>query len=470
MLDQEATSRFVEELWDQSIVPTLCEYVRIPNKSPAFDPDWESRGFMQQAVELLEQWCSTPSLNKLTHEIFKLPGRTPVLFCEVPSTGGDGTVLLYGHYDKQPEFTGWEEGLSPWEPVLRDGKLYGRGGADDGYALFGSLTAIAALEHQGIAHGRCIVLIEGCEESGSFDLPFYVDALQERIGVPDLVVCLDAECGNYDQLWITTSLRGMLPGVLSVEVLSEGQHSGVAGGIVPSTFRIMRQLFERVENAATGELHPSLYVDIPREVRGQLRAVADVLGSEVVHRFPWLEGVQAASSDPVELLVNNAWRPSLATVGLSGAPEVHNAGNTLRPSTSAKLVFRLPPTLEAEDAASEIKAELERDPPQGAHVSFELETAQTGWCAPIFSPWLEESLKRASIRFFNKPAMYMGMGGTIPFMKMLGDAFPDVQFMVTGVLGPKSNAHGPNEFLEIATGKKVTACVAQVLADHANRS
>ena len=470
MLDQEATSRFVEELWDQSIVPTLCEYVRIPNKSPAFDPDWESRGFMQQAVELLEQWCSTPPLNKFTHEIFKLPGRTPVLFCEVPSTGGDGTVLLYGHYDKQPEFTGWEEGLSPWEPVLRDGKLYGRGGADDGYALFGSLTAIAALEHQGIAHGRCIVLIEGCEESGSFDLPFYVDALQERIGVPDLVVCLDAECGNYDQLWITTSLRGMLPGVLSVEVLSEGQHSGVAGGIVPSTFRIMRQLFERVENAATGELHPSLYVDIPREVRGQLRAVADVLGSEVVHRFPWLEGVQAAWSDPVELLINNAWRPSLATVGLSGAPEVHNAGNTLRPSTSAKLVFRLPPTLEAEDAAIEIKAELERDPPQGAHVSFELETAQTGWCAPAFSPWLEESLKRASIRFFNKPAMYMGMGGTIPFMKMLGDAYPDVQFMVTGVLGPKSNAHGPNEFLEIATGKKVTACVAQVLADHANRS
>ena len=470
MLDQEATSRFVEELWDQSIVPALCEYVRIPNKSPAFDPDWESRGFMQQAVELLQQWCSTPSLNKLTHEIFKLPGRTPVLFCEVPSTGGDGTVLLYGHYDKQPEFTGWKEGLSPWEPVLRDGKLYGRGGADDGYALFSSLTAIAALEHQGIAHGRCIVLIEGCEESGSFDLPFYVDALQERIGVPDLVVCLDAECGNYNQLWITTSLRGMLPGVLSVEVLSEGQHSGVAGGIVPSTFRIMRQLFERVENAATGELHPSLYVDIPREVRGQLRAVADVLGSEVVHRFPWLEGVQAASSDPVELLINNAWRPSLATVGLSGAPEVHNAGNTLRPSTSAKLVFRLPPTLEAEDAASEIKAELERDPPQGAHVGFELETAQTGWCAPAFSPWLEESLNRASIQFFNKPSMYMGMGGTIPFMKMLGDAYPDVQFMVTGVLGPKSNAHGPNEFLEIATGKKVTACVAQVLADHANRS
>lgn len=469
MLDQEAASAFVDEIWDKSIVPTLCDYVRIPNKSPAFDPDWEAHGYMQQAVELLQQWCDTPPLVKLTHEIFKLPGRTPVLFCEIPSTGGDGTVLLYGHYDKQPEFTGWEEGLSPWEPVLRNGKLYGRGSADDGYALFGSLTAIAALEHLGVPHARCIVLIEGCEESGSFDLPFYVEALTERIGIPELVVCLDAECGNYDQLWTTTSLRGMLPGVLSVEVLKEGQHSGVAGGIVPSTFRILRQLFERVENAATGELHPSLHVDIPREVRTQLSAVAEILGADVVRRFPWLDGVKASPTDPVELLINNAWRPSLATVGLSGAPEVHNAGNTLRPSTSAKMVFRLPPTLAAEDAAVTIKAELERDPPYGAHVTFELETAQTGWCAPKFSPWLEDSLNRASIQFFNKPAMYMGMGGTIPFMKMLGDAYPGVQFMVTGVLGPKSNAHGPNEFLEIATGKKVTACVAQVLADHAIR-
>ncbi|MCZ6619539.1 MAG: M20/M25/M40 family metallo-hydrolase [Gammaproteobacteria bacterium] len=469
MLDQDATSRFVEEIWDDSIVPTLCEYVRIPNKSPAFDPDWESHGHMQRAVELLQKWCATAPLGKLTYEIIKLPGRTPVLLCEVPSTGGNGTVLLYGHYDKQPEFTGWAAGLSPWEPVLRDGKLYGRGGADDGYALFGSLTAIAALEQQNIPHSRCIVLIEGCEESGSFDLPFYVEALRERIEIPDLVVCLDAECGNYDQLWTTTSLRGMLPGVLSVAVLSEGQHSGVAGGIVPSTFRIMRQLFERVENAATGELHPALYVDIPREVRGQLREVADVLENEVENRFPWLEGVQAAWSDPVELLINNSWRPSLATVGLSGAPEVHNAGNTLRPSTSAKLVFRLPPTLDAENAAREIKAELEREPPHGAHVTFETETAQTGWCAPAFSPWLEKSLHRGSMKFFNKPAMFMGMGGTIPFMKMLGDAYPGVQFMVTGVLGPNSNAHGPNEFLEIATGKKVTACVSQVLADHANR-
>jgi acetylornithine deacetylase/succinyl-diaminopimelate desuccinylase-like protein len=468
-MNKDQTRRFIDELWDNSIVPTLCEYVRIPNKSPAFDPDWEANGYMRSAVELLRDWCAVPDIAGLTAEIVSLPHRTPVLFCEVPATdsGQTGTVLLYGHYDKQPEFDGWQPGLSPWEPVLRDGRLYGRGGADDGYALFGSLTAIAALQAQGIPHGRCVVLIEGCEESGSFDLPHYVEALRERIGSPDLVICLDAECGNYEQLWTTTSLRGMLPGILSVEVLSEGQHSGAAGGIVPSTFRILRQLLERVENAVSGELHSSLCIDIPDTARTQLQSVARVLGSSVRDRFPWLEGTYPDSTDNVELLISNAWRPSLGTVGFSGAPEVGDAGNTLRPSSSAKLVFRLPPTVDAHQAAVSIKTELERDPPNGAKVAFELETPQTGWCAPDFAPWLDRSLDTASKRFFGKPAMYMGMGGTIPFMKMLGDNFPNVQFVVTGVLGPKSNAHGPNEFLDIATGKRITACMAQVIADHA---
>jgi acetylornithine deacetylase/succinyl-diaminopimelate desuccinylase-like protein len=467
--------RFVAERWDDSIIPALCDYIRIPNKSPAFDPHWQDHGHMRRAVELLDDWTATAGVTGLTTEIVTLPGRTPLLFAEIAGTGGgpgtgtSGTVLLYGHYDKQPEFDGWESGLAPWEPVLRDSRLYGRGGADDGYALFGSLTAIAALQAEGIAHARCVLLIEGCEESGSYDLPFYVDALSGRIGQPDLVVCLDAECGSYDRVWITSSLRGMLPGVLSVDVLSEGQHSGAAGGIVPSSFRLLRQVMSRVEDAASGRLHDALHVPIPDEVRSQLAAVAEAMGSSVVDRFPWLPGVRPEHDDPLELLLNNAWRPSLATVGLGGAPDVGNAGNTLRPGTRAKLVFRLPPTCDAEHAARAIKAELERDPPHGARVRFELETPQTGWKAPSVALWLHDSLERSSQALFGKPAMYMGMGGTIPFMKMLGDAYPDVQFLVTGVLGPKSNAHGPNEFLHIPTGKRLTACVARALQDHARR-
>ena len=300
----DSIQAFVNEVWDRSIIPTLCDYVRIPNKSPMFDPDWEANGHMNRAVQLLHDWCATVEIEGLVTEIVQLPGRTPVLLCEIPATDRDsGSVLLYGHYDKQPEFTGWEPGLSPWEPVLRDGRLYGRGGADDGYALFGSLTAIAALQAAGTPHGRCLVLIEGCEESGSFDLPYYVDALSLRIGTPDLVICLDAECGNYDQLWATTSLRGMLPGTLNVEVLEQGQHSGGAGGIVPSSFLILRQLFERIENASTGNLHPSLYVEIPEQAQAQLAQVAQVLGSGVRDRFPWAGTTQPISEDPTDLLI-----------------------------------------------------------------------------------------------------------------------------------------------------------------------
>lgn len=461
--------RFVADTWEQEIVPLLCDYVRIPAKSPGFDPAWEASGHIDAAVGLLEQWARERAIDGLTTEIVRLPGRTPLLLCEVPATAPSaGTVLLYGHYDKQPEFEGWREGLSPWEPVIEDGKLYGRGGADDGYALFGCLTAIEALQREGTGHGRCVVLIEGCEESGSYDLPFYIDHLADRIGTPDLVICLDAECGNYDQLWLTTSLRGMASGVLTVEVLTEGVHSGMAGNIVPSSFRHLRGLIERVEDALTGELSDVLHVQIPQSVRDQAGAAAEVLGDSVFTKFPWAAG-RPEDVPPAEALIANTWHPSMATVGLGGAPAIADAGNVLRPRTQAKLVFRLPPTLDAAGAAERIRAELERDAPTTAKVSFELDGAQTGWAAPALESWLDDAVQAASRRWFGAPAMAMGCGGTIPFMNMLANRFPGVQFMVTGVLGPYSNAHGPNEFLHIDTGRRVTGCVADVLAAHAVR-
>ncbi|MEE4383238.1 MAG: M20/M25/M40 family metallo-hydrolase [Pseudomonadales bacterium] len=461
---------YVRERWEQEIVPLLCDYVRIPAKSPAFDAAWAEHGHLDAAAELLATWARERPVAGLAVELVRLPGRTPLLLCEIPATRpGLGTVLLYGHYDKQPEFAGWREGLAPWEPVLEDGRLYGRGGADDGYALFGCLTAIEALQQEGRDHGRCVVLIEGCEESGSFDLPPYLDHLAERIGTPELVVCLDAECGNYDQLWLTTSLRGMLPGVLTVEVLTEGVHSGLAGNIVPSSFRHLRGLVERVEDALTGELRDVLQVQIPQWARDQAAAAAAVLGDGVLERFPWVAGPPEGLT-PLDALVANTWQPSMATVGLSGAPEVGDAGNVLRPETRAKLVFRLPPSLDAVEAAAQVKALLEADPPPGARVRFDVEHPQTGWSAPPLAPWLEAAVQAASRRWFGPPAMAMGCGGTIPFMKMLGDRFPDVQFLVTGVLGPHSNAHGPNEFLHLETARRLTGCVADVLEAHATRA
>ncbi len=486
VLDSTAIERFVSQKWDDEIIPQLVEYIRIPNKSPMFDADWAQHGYMDAAVALMESWANSQTLPGMTLEVVRLEGRTPLIFIEIPSSHvspdgpgsgntrrGEDCVLLYGHLDKQPEMTGWDEGLGPWEPVLKDDKLFGRGGADDGYAIFGSLTAIQALQQQGIPHARCVVLIEACEESGSYDLPAYVDHLAGRIGKPSLVVCLDSGCGNYEQLWCTTSLRGLAGGNLTVKVLEEGVHSGDASGIVPSSFRLMRQLLSRIEDETTGRiLLDGLHVPLPSDRMAQAQTVADVLGGAVYDKFPLLPGMTpmfeggGATGDLTELVLNRTWRPSLSVTGVDGIPPLESAGNVLRPYTSLKLSLRIPPTLDGKRAGELLKDALESDPPNGAEVTLELEKASSGWNAPTMAPWLEQAIETASQEFFGEPAIYMGEGGTIPFMGMLGEKFPGAQFMITGVLGPHSNAHGPNEFLHIPMGKRVTASVARVVADH----
>jgi acetylornithine deacetylase/succinyl-diaminopimelate desuccinylase-like protein len=474
-MDTARLSGFIGGLWDDEIVPQLVDYIRIPNKSPMFDAQWVEHGYMDQAVALLERWArgKLASLAGASLEVVRLPGRTPLIYIDVPATlaGCDETVVLYGHLDKQPEMTGWAEGLGPWTPVIKGDKLYGRGGADDGYAMFGSLAALLALAEQGVPHARCVVLIEACEESGSYDLPFYVDHLAARIGSPSLVVCLDSGCGNYDQLWLTTSLRGMTGGELTVQVLEEGVHSGDASGVVPSSFRILREILSRLEDPATGRIKPEeLYVEIPPQRIEQARRSTEVLGQAVYDKFPFVEGMRPVTDDLVELVLNRTWRPQLAVTGVGGMPALESAGNVLRPFTAVKLSLRVPPTLNGTKAGKFLKELLEKDPPYGAKVTFKLEKDGSGWNAPQLSPWLEQAVAEASEHYFGAPAAYMGEGGSIPFMGMLGEKFPQAQFLITGVLGPHSNAHGPNEFLHVPTGKKVSMVVAEVVARHAEQA
>ena len=465
-MDTAKTDLLVSDAWDGDIVPQLIEYIRIPNKSPMFDADWEKHGYMDAAVDLMANWAKQQDIAGMKVEVVRLDGRTPLIFIEIPGSGDD-CVLLYGHLDKQPEMTGWADDLGPWKPVLKQDKLYGRGGADDGYAIFGSLTAIRALQAQGKPHSRCVVMIEACEESGSYDLPFYVDHLAERIGKPSLVVCLDSGCGNYDQLWCTTSLRGLAGGNLKVSVLEEGVHSGDASGIVPSSFRILRHLLSRLEDEITGKiLVEDLFVEVPEQRMQQALSCAKVLDTAVYDKFPFIAGMQPMNPDLTELVLNRTWRPALSVTGVDGMPTLSNAGNVLRPYTAVKLSLRLPPTLDPKKASEVLQRVLTENPPYNAKVSFEVEKASTGWNSPLLAPWLENSIDQASQAFYGAPAMYMGEGGTIPFMGMLGEKFPGAQFMITGVLGPHSNAHGPNEFLHIPTGKRVTSVVAKVIGDH----
>jgi acetylornithine deacetylase/succinyl-diaminopimelate desuccinylase-like protein len=465
-MDSKRIDRLVGGMWDDDIVPQLVDYIRIPNKSPMFDAEWQQHGYMDDAVALMERWARAQPIAGMTVEVVRLEGRTPLIYIEVPGEGDD-CVLLYGHLDKQPEMTGWADGLGPWQPVIKGDKLYGRGGADDGYAIFGSLAAIRALQEQQLPHSRCVILIEACEESGSYDLPHYVDHLADRIGKPSLVVCLDSGCGNYDQLWCTTSLRGMAGGNLKVSVLEEGVHSGDASGIVPSSFRLLRQILSRFEDEASGRITvDALHAEIPAERREQAARAAQVLGKEVYAKFPFLPGMQPMHDDLAELVLNRTWRPALSVTGVDGMPSLASAGNVLRPHTAVKLSLRLPPTLDGERAGELLRELLLRDPPNGARVEFHLEKSSSGWNAPPMQDWLTAAIDRASQDFYGAPAMYMGEGGSIPFMGMLGEKFPGAQFMITGVLGPHSNAHGPNEFLHIPTGKRVTASVARVIAEH----
>ena len=476
MLDTAHAHEFAERVWEGEILPALADYIRIPNKSQAFDPQWREHGHMDRAVTLVEGWCRKQPIEGLCVEVHRLPGRAPLILMEIPATPGAGgrgsdSVLLYGHLDKQPEMTGWRQGLSPWEPVREGDKLYGRGGADDGYSAFASLAAIRLLREQRVGHARALVLIETGEESGSPDLPAYIEALAARIGRPSLVVCLDSGCANYDQMWSTTSLRGGVTGTLRVDVLTEGVHSGVASGVVPSSFRVLRRVLSKVEDEATGKvLLGALHVEIPAPRRAQVEAAARALGSEVVDSFPWSVGMGPADPSVVELLLNRTWRPALSVTGVDGMPPLGSAGNVLRPYTAVKLSMRIPPTADPGAATRALKEALEKDPPYGARVEFSGAQGSAGWDAPPLSPWLGAATDDASRAFFGKPAMSLGEGGSIPFMGMLGARFPDAQFLITGVLGPQSNAHGPNEFLHIPTGKRLTCCVASVLAAHFTRT
>jgi acetylornithine deacetylase/succinyl-diaminopimelate desuccinylase-like protein len=469
--DSARTRTFVDNVWNESIVPALIEYITIPNLSPMFDPDWRARGHMERALKLATSWVERQAVPGLKMDVVRLGDRTPLVFIEVPGSGNaaDDTVLYYGHLDKQPPMDPWADGLGPFKPVIRAGRLYGRGGADDGYAIFASVLSLAALKAQNVPHARAVVVIECCEESGSADLPAYIDALGARIGSPSLIVCLDSGCGSYDRLWSTTSLRGLVAGNLAIELLTEGIHSGDGSGLVASSFRVLRQLLERLEDSRTGSVLPRIFhTEIPPDRRKQAAATAAVLGEAIVEALPLQPGARTVTDDRTELLLNRTWRPALSITGAAGLPPLEQAGNVLRPLTAVKVSIRIPPKVDGESALGELKRILEADPPYGAKVTFTGDKYGAGWNAPPFAPWLERSIEQASVDCFGKPACHFGEGGTIPFMDMLGKRFPKAQFFITGVLGPHSNAHGPNEFLDIGYAKKLTAAVSAVVADHAS--
>src|SRR5665213_581112 len=263
--------------FERNALGTLIEFGGIPALSPMFDAEWSESGHLEDAAQLLATWARARKIANFDVTIRRLEGLTPMLVITVDSTAGEGdTVVLYGHLDKQPPLGDWSEGLNPFVPVRRGDRLYARGVSDDGYAIFSALLAIEAMEKNGIPHGRCVVLIEASEESGSTDLEAYLDALAEHLGAVELLICLDSGALTYDRLSLTTSLRGVLNLEVTIRVLAQGQHSGSVSGIVPSSFRILRQLIDRLEDATTGDvLVPEMHAEIPVEHVKSASDIAD---------------------------------------------------------------------------------------------------------------------------------------------------------------------------------------------------
>jgi acetylornithine deacetylase/succinyl-diaminopimelate desuccinylase-like protein len=465
-MDPSSLAGFVGSYWDDVIVPALSTLIAIPALSPSFDPAWAQNGHLDVATETVSAWILAQDLPGLTLEVLRLPGRTPVIFVDIPGDSPE-TVMFYGHLDKQPPLEGWADGLGPWQPVVRDGRLYGRGSADDGYAAFAAVCAIKALRHHRASHARCVLLLETCEESGSYDLPPYFDALKAKLGSPSLCVILDSGAGDYERAWVTTSLRGLVGGVLDVSTITEGAHSGDASGIVPSSFRVLRRLLDRLEDAETGAILPKeLVPSIPPQSVLDIQEMASVLGRNVFTKYPWQPGARPVSTDPTALLINRTWRAQLEITGAAGLPPLERAGNVLRSRTAVKTSLRIPPSLDPDVVGRQLQRLFETNPPMGANVSFVVEQSAVGWNAPAFAPWLKEAIQTGSMAFFGNPPCYMGEGGTLPVLAMLSERFPQAQFLMTGVLGPQSNAHGPNECLELRTAKNLTSVVSVVLHGH----
>ena len=457
---------FNEFFWQKSILPALIKYLKIPNSSPAFDPLWEQNGYIEDAVNVVVKWCKKNAAIGMKTEILRAKGRTPCILIDIPGKLAK-QVLYYGHLDKQPAATGWLPGLGAYKPVLQNNKLYGRGAADDGYAVFTAIASVIALQQQRLPHPNIQILIECSEESGSIDLPYYIDKYISKIINPDLVICLDSGCGNYEQLWLTTSLRGMITGVLEVAVLTEGMHSGMAAGIVPSAMQIMQQQLANVTIPGSTTLAiPALNAVIPKIRQQQIITTANILKDSVYSDFSFVKDVQPLHSSHAELLSKQTWQNAYEIIGIDGLPGIEEAGNVHPAAIAAKISIRTPPTCNTTKALPELIKSLTTKPPFNSKVSFTPLENSDGWHANYATDKLTAIINESSNKFFQQDCAYMGEGGSIPLINFLQNKFPETDFLITGILGPHANAHGPNEFLHLGAVKKLSSCLSYILTNY----
>jgi len=469
-MDKEKLIKFIEEQFTNDALPILMEYIKIHNLTPSVDPEWNTNNYQMDAAKLLSNWVQNQNIKGLNLTLIKDSDKTPVIYIEIPAfnSASKETFLLYGHFDKQPPYEGWKEGTGPFIPILDkvNNRLYGRGCADDGFAIFASILCIKGIQNQNLSHPRIVVIIEADEESGSVDLTYYLTTLSTKIGNPSLIICMDSVAADYDRLWVSTSLRGIISFFLTVKCLTMGIHSGVFGGTVPDSFMVMRNLISRVEDYKTGRI-PDLEVEIPKEVIESTKKTAEILKDGLFARIPKTEGLKPLNKDNVELLLNNAWRPSFAVTGSTGIPDLQNAGNVLRPNTKFKFSFRIPPKLDPAKGFEVIQNKLTTNVPFNSTVVLENTPFVEGWVSPFTQDSLLKLFSLVSQTYYGNDYCDIGFGGSIPVMNVLLKLYPKAQFLITGVCNIDSYAHGPNENLDLTSTKKFICCMAHLISEHA---
>lgn len=461
--------------WTGEHLAALSAFVAIPSVSPAFDSAWERSGALAAAVDLVADWFTDrTALPGVRAHRLRINGRTPLLIVDIPAfdpdqaDGPHRTVLAYGHLDVQPAGGGWTV-TDPFRPVVRESRLYGRGAGDDKYVPLAVVAALEALRAANQAHPQVILLLETSEESSSVDLPAHLAAHGGLLGQPDLIVCLDTFVPDTSRLWHSTSMRGIVVADLSVAVAREGLHSGLVGGVVPSSFRLLRALLDRIENSSTGAcLLPSLHADVPAGHCDALRRQAE-RSRPPASGLPLLPGVRPLSGDPLAQLLAQSWEPSVAYVGMDGMPATGAAGSVLRASTTVRLSIRLPPTVRAIDAVAALRATLEADPPAGATVRLDVHGAEDGWSTTV-PEGLGVLLDEAGVAGYGARAAECGGGATIPPLGILARRFPEAAIVPLGLVTPSCNPHGPDEHIDLDSAERLTIALATLLASHAPSS
>jgi len=463
-MNPQKTKYFINQFWRTSIMPAFKQYIRIPCKSPAFDHNWEKHGYLMQAAKLMAKWAEAQKIPGLKSKIFKTQGKSPVLYLEIPGHHKE-TTLLYCHLDKMPEIGHWSKGLHPWKAVIKNNRLYGRGTADDGYAFFAHIAAIKNLVEQKIPYNRCVLLVEAAEESSSCDLPHYLKKLRSVMGKVSLIICSDVGLHDDKRLWVTNALRGTIKATLSVKVLKGAAHSGTASGIIPSSFRVLRQLLDRIEDPMTGKsLLKSCHVTIPQEHKRAAQKLARLLGKTIYTVLPITTTIKPVTNNLSELLLNRTWRSTLCVTGIAGIPDLQNASNALRPETSAYLSIRTPPTVKPEKVVRELQKILTDNPPYNATITFTPHFHAAGWAATHIAPWLTQVLNHVSLSYFGKPMLQIAEGGNVGVIPLLNEMFPQAQIIPTGAMDMQSHEHAPDESLHLPTAHKITCCLSEILA------